>query len=406
MVLQDLGDPSQDSFNGDPSSEYTSTGPRYDDSKFPQPLIGFGPSSVRMRSTTEATIRYAETQINRSMTALEAHTLASHLYDMERKKSYYAAAGFGMACWRFQATMSSNLFPWQTAKNGTPTVDPNKFLFVKGPAARIARHSTRFLAYWMLWESLGMMVGTIIVNPAAARETGKDPNLVQFKEDLKNSKAGGFSMVDVRLAQLEEERARAGISGDRLPPHAGAPRPMWGRPKPPVQKPGQESMGDDMSPTSGSGDDGWGSASVDSMNDFAPKDDSATPQQAVRPKPRRVDWDSPPSWQPQPKPPRNEDTSPMSGMFQDEGASRGQPKAGESAWERLRRGGGPSPGRNQGSPEQPRQEQREGSTLGDSWTFAETDDERERAREKAQREFDQRIERERQGKDFNDEKRW
>jgi hypothetical protein len=45
--------------------------------------------------------------------------------------------------------------------------------------------------------------------------------------------------------------------------------------------------------------------------------------------------------------------------------------------------------------------------LGDSHTFVEGDDARNREREHAQQEFDARLERERQGKDFSDEgKRW
>lgn len=61
----------------------------------------------------------------------------------------------------------------------------------------------------------------------------------------------------------------------------------------------------------------------------------------------------------------------------------------------------PQPGR------PPRRAQREDSTLGDSFTFAGSDEERQRAQVQAQREFDERIEKERQGKDFNDEgKKW
>ena len=94
-----------------------------------------------------------------------------------------------------------------------------------------------------------------------------------------------------------------------------------------------------------------------------------------------------------------------------------------SAWDRLRRGEKPaSTSQTSGAKQQPNQspwmrqqnetqkEQREGSTMGDSFAFSKTEEERSYAREEAQREFDARVEQERRGGDFSkgggDQKRW
>ena len=103
--------------------------------------------------------------------------------------------------------------------------------------------------------------------------------------------------------------------------------------------------------------------------------------------------ESPTANPPQPRRQQNSDdeASPTGGLFNDEVQSRSKP--GESAWERLRRGGVPPMQQQQ----PPRREQRD-----EGFGFREEGAERERA----QREFDARIDREKQGRDFDEERRW
>ena len=80
---------------------------------------------------------------------------------------------------------------------------------------------------------------------------------------------------------------------------------------------------------------------------------------------------------------------------------------GASAWDRIRQGaasGGPDPRpRRRGRVEQQQQQQQE----GESFSFSGSDEERGYAQSEAQKEFDERVERERRGGDFGDEgKRW
>ncbi len=94
-----------------------------------------------------------------------------------------------------------------------------------------------------------------------------------------------------------------------------------------------------------------------------------------------------------------------------------------SAWDRLRRGEKPAPVPQKSGGKHPtkqsawsrqqdetQREQKEGSTMGDSFAFSKSEEERNYAKEEAQKEFDARVERERRGGDFSqgggDQRRW
>ncbi|KAF2472235.1 uncharacterized protein BDR25DRAFT_259735 [Lindgomyces ingoldianus] len=403
MVLEDLN-ASSDSFPDNPSSpgsdsqSPSSFDPRIEASQFPQPIPVFGPvlgfSALAIASKAQQTIGYAQRRVHRTLTVEEARGLAFHVYKMEQTKSYFAAIGVSAGSYRWYSTFSTYRYPFYLPK--PEDINPNRFMFVKGPLqATVARQSWRFACYFLVGSAMGKLIGGMIAQPVAARDTANDPRLAQFALDLK--------VANDEDLRKQRERFSQGVKGGNenpsqgLPPHAGAPRPL-GQPR---QAPPPE---DDMSPTAGN--DPWPVNSSDSSyGDFG---FSSEPQQPVqengpsRPQPTQPTS----SWGGRPSRPQEDDASPTGGLFQDE--TENQSKAGESAWERLRRAGGPPPGPRPGMrrPTPPNGEQREPSTMGDSWTFAESDDERQRAREQAQKEFDVRMERERQGKDFNDEKRW
>jgi hypothetical protein len=84
-------------------------------------------------------------------------------------------------------------------------------------------------------------------------------------------------------------------------------------------------------------------------------------------------------------------------------SSQPAPARSGSTWDRIRQESASSKGSPRQSPTntpQIRREQQEGSTLGDSFSFASSDEERQLAKTEAQKEFDARVERERQGGDF------
>ncbi|KAF9740717.1 hypothetical protein PMIN06_011051 [Paraphaeosphaeria minitans] len=400
MVLQDIEIP-EGSFSDNPypsdNDAYTCTAPagqRYDASILPQPLPLIGPllgfSSGTVRFKTESTLKYAEMKLHRPLTAEEAQTLAGHLYQLEQTKSYFTAAGAGAGVYRWYNTWELCRYPLYKPK--PEDINPNKFMFVKGPMAQYARHSWRLFCYVFVAGELGKLVGQILAQPVAAQASANDPKLVQFAADLKDSISSDTARMNNRTARSSADERRAAWEA-AAKARAGGDANTETRSS--VQKPAYGD--DDMSPTAGN--EPWTSPSNNSLGDSSFSSDSAPTTQ-----PRQQPY----SQQPR-RPTRRdeEEASPTGGTFQDEVQS--QPKPGESAWDRLRRGGvptqqGPPPSMSRWQPSH--QEQGEGSTLGDSFTFADSDDDRRRERERAKKDFDARIDQERQGKNFNENRRW
>jgi hypothetical protein len=110
---------------------------------------------------------------------------------------------------------------------------------------------------------------------------------------------------------------------------------------------------------------------------------------------------------PQPRVVRDvsDDMSPTSG-------GSDSPFPQESAWDRIRREAASGQSQSPSTPgysAEKRQTPRQESAPGDSFTFSATDEERQLAKQDAQKDFDARVERERQGRDFEDStarKKW
>ena len=414
MVLQDVENSAADSFTDNPypsesdpyASSSSSSGVRFDPSSLPQPIpilgmfMGFSDAAIRFKA--ETTLKFAERKVGRKLYPYESQALAFHIYQLEQTKSYFAAAGAAAGGWRWYTTWDKMKYPFYQPK--IEDINPNKFAFIRGPMAQFARHTWRFSLYVLVAGQMGNIIGQLIAQPIAAVNTSKDPKLEQFAVELKAASHAddqrnaeqGREIRDRRKEFEEQVRNRDG----------GGPSPQarWGR-----QAPKQsENTDDDMSPTGGN----------ESWESFSNTSSQSTPQQQQRPPPTDA-WNRrspPPRQSAEPSSlPFDDDASPTGGLFQDEvnnpqSQAQPQPRPGESAWDRLRRGGAPAPLQRPQQPrrvEPERKEERDTSTLGDSYTFVEGDEERKRERERAQQEFDARLERERQGKDFSDEgKRW
>ncbi|KAF1840761.1 uncharacterized protein K460DRAFT_370726 [Cucurbitaria berberidis CBS 394.84] len=420
MVLQDVENSTPDSFNDNPypsendqygSPSSSSPGVRFDPSALPQPLpivgyfMGFSDSAVRFK--TETTLKFAEHKLGRTLYPDESQALAYHIYQLEQTKSYFAATGAAAGTWRWYTTWDRMRYPFYQPK--IEDINPNKFAFVRGPMAQFARHTWRFSLYVLVAGQMGNIIGQLIAQPLAAVNTSKDPKLEQFGNELK----AAAHADDQRNAQQGQEiqNRRRDFQEQVRNREGGGPSPQarWGK-----QAPKQsEDSGDDMSPTAGN--ELWGakSASTESWESFSNSTSQPTPERQPGPSPPQRQ-----STQSQSQSlPFDDDASPTGGLFQDEvnnTQSQAQPqnRPGESTWDRLRRGGAPAPLQRpqqlsrRAEPE--RKEQNDGSTLGDSYTFVEGDEEKKRERERAQQEFDARLERERQGRDFSGDegKQW
>lgn len=415
MVLEDVNESAPESFSDNPypdskdpyASTSSSSAQRFDPSNFPHPLpvigmyMGFSARAVRWK--TETTLKFAEKKIGRNLYPDEAQALAYHIYKLEQSKSYFAATGAAAGIYRAYGTMGKMRYPFYQPK--VEDIDRNKFMFVKGPFAQYARHMWRFALYTIVAGQMGNIIGQLIAQPLAVANTANDPKLEQFGQELKAASAADQKKTATQGREIQERRREFERQTKDRSGMGPAPQDRWGK-QPPAQ-----SVVDDMSPSAGN--EPWGSqpTSSGSWDSFSSQPDQSSP--STEASNRRSPTQRPQSS----SSPFDDDASPTGGLFQDEvntnsNSQQQQERPGESTWDRLRRGGAPVPG--QRPPQQSRRaeperrEQREGSTLGDSYTFVEGDGERKRERERAQQEFDERLERERQGRDFSGEegKRW
>jgi len=418
MVLQDIESQAPDSFTEPPNSSdndpYASTSPslasgeRFDASNMPSPIPIIGPfigfSSRALRFKAETTLSFAEKKLGRALNAEEAQALAYHIYKLEKSKSYYAATGAAAGIYRWYATRATYQYPFYTPK--LESIDHNKFGPIKGPAANLARQSWRFGLYALVAGQMGNIIGQLIAQPIAAYETSVDPKLEEFGREIKAASARdekGNSerarMIEERRKDFDARRRQEGKGGMTPPYGARAERTIAGD-------------DDDMSPTSGN--EPWGSQSQSSWGDFAN-------EEQPKPQPERASVDvrsrrQPPYQSTQPAPsssssPFDDDASPTGGLFASETTAQPTSRPGESSWDRLRRGASgasASQGSQQdriqrfASSRQGGSSGAEGSTVGDDFTFVEGKEARDVERERVQREFDERFERERRGGDFNE----
>ncbi|KAF2279629.1 uncharacterized protein EI97DRAFT_430663 [Westerdykella ornata] len=408
MVLQGVGNTASDGFSDSPApsdtdpyassssspSTSSSSARRFDDSQLrkPAPIIGtlMGYNAHSSRRAAEQLIWFVEQKVRRPLTPEEAQAFASHSYDASMVKYRFALFGTAVGAWKFYKTTPQNRFPFVTLDE--QRVERVLSSFLRGVSPQQLRR-TAYGFRLMTWLCVGNLiargVGFVVAQPIVARNAAQDPRLARFGVDLVAAQGG-------RAPGRPVQRNPDGTPV--LPPHAGAPR--WPAPRrAPAPTPAATSD-DGMSPST-SGDD-WSSSGYG--ND-------STLEQQQQPRPR------PPIRSPQPLRPQSrqqqeeDDMSPTGGLFEEEVQSQARP--GESTWDRLRRGESSAPGQRpppSRRPEVPRRgpvpQSGEGG-LGDSFTFAESEEERRRAQEQAQREFDARIERERQGRDFGgEERRW
>ena len=422
MVLDDVGANATDSFsdNSSPSDQdaYATSSVRFDPSSLPQPLFGptilLGFSANTLRFKAESTIQFAERKVGRKLNPEESQALAYHLYQLEQSKSYFAAFAAGVGVYRWWSTWDKMRYPFYQPK--LENINPNKFAFIRGPSAQLARQTWRFSLYFLAAGHIGSFIGQIIAQPLAAQNTARDPKLEQFAEELRAA-AQAQRQEHPQQGSEAQQRQREYQEQMRKRQEARSSAP-YRRTK---QEPSKSDELDDSSPTAGN--EAWTSAAsgAEMWEELSNSSSQSAPQRQQSRQPPQP-WDRQPSTRPSAPPPSSsssssspfgdDDASPTGGLFQDEvfnPQSQSQSQH-QSSWDRLRRGGAPVPLQR---PQQPKArrgepERKDGSTMDDSYTFADGNEEQKKDRERAQREFDARVERERQGRDFSSDenKKW
>jgi hypothetical protein len=400
MVLENISTSADFTDDGGPTSDndpYSSSSPQsysIDGTKFPKPipivgrLLGF--NEKRFSLALQAKIAGMSQQLNRPLSNDEANAIAYWTAKQISIFSYATPLAWAAAGWRWKNTASSFRFPFYQPNMETldTSVFPTKrFAWIKGHFA------------FRLWSAMRLGAYIAVAVPIAQALLGS----------YCVSVAAVGQMADNRLKPMMDElRKQAEEKRGGLPKQSGAIGQQQRLPVP------VETQADDASPTGGML---WEEpVKADVMNN------TISSAQAPSSRPQ---WTSS-------KPLSNQTTSTSStegkpfDLFDDASPTGGQeeavntPSAAQgSAWERLRRGERPNPGpSNTGSSQSSwkrqqtmiQKEQTPGSNSGDSFAFSKSEEERNYAKEEAQKEFDARVERERRGGDFSqdggNQKRW
>ena len=351
--------------------------------------------------------------LQRSVTQEEADAIAFHYGAGMRIASYGVPLGAVLGILQFRRGMRTFRFPFRTPFKTGSRFSPDQLGPLRGAQARTGWHSLRLGAYLTLGTYLGRYIGISWALYSVMGGHHKDPRLKDYRE------AAQKRNQDMRQRRSEaanqqrstmEETKRAGQKGESLE--------MWRiRKQAEVeearkrQASGADSgrVMDDMSPTGGAFEE-----ETRMQSDGFVRDDWQTPQSENSRQPWQDSTSTsgaattPPI---NPAPTKSKPQRPANSSSQQPSSTS---KQSGSAWDRLRQSAisrGDQSGSSSTSSSSSRAQRSNSSSSpqsnastsdSDSFSFSQGYEDKQLAKSEAQKEFDARIEREREGKDFND----
>lgn len=383
------GDPYASSLNSEGQSIASTY--KIDASKLPRPLpfIGslVGYNDELMSKALTKKIAHSSQILHRPLSQEEVDAFAYWTAKQVSILSYGVPFGVGGGLWRCYTTADKFQMPFY--KPNLETFNPQAFprpniAILKGNNAFYAWHAVRLVAYGALGNILGQLFfGSYSMSVATVGEMG-DKRLKPF--------------IDAVKAQAAKQRGS-------LPSASG--QPGIG------QQPGVGVQGRQQNDASPGGEQSP-NTSWDSMSEIKKPETQPKRWPQSRPAPVSV--------------PVEESSDQLFGIFDDASPTGGQgvqadiratpvPSQGGSAWDRIRRGQQSTtqiPGPNTGAQQAPNQNawsraQKDGTATSDGYSYTKTED-GDLSKGDAQKDFDARVERERNGGDFvkgnGDQKRW
>ncbi|KAI4190052.1 MAG: hypothetical protein LQ348_003720 [Seirophora lacunosa] len=379
------------------------SGANVDRTRLPKPLPVLGPlfgfNETRMASVSAERLKNHAKVAERPLTQKETEAVMYHSYKAMAITSYGNPIAVGFGLFRTYRTRDTYRFPYYGAlKTEDGFWDGHRIRvmgrdLMEGAQARLGVHILRGCAYGLVTYLLGSLFVTSYTSTVTAVGEARDPRLQDFREIIK--------------AKMKREiEASAPTRQPRDPMGQGNTNAaeLWKRHRQGTEPP------DDASPSADTDfyDGITAGTNTGTMSDAQMRTQETRQQASPRTSPTENTASTFEIQKVERQPIGFEDDSDDASPTAQNGTDDNQ---GGSAWDRLRRqaqkqaSGTKEGGRGWNAI---RKEQQEGSTTGDSFTFSSADRERQLAQDEAQKNFDARVERERQGGDFNENRgrRW
>lgn len=353
------------------------------------PLEGYNDAFFTSQILAEA--KTVSQYLQRPLHPQEWHAVAHHTCKFYAITSYAVPVGVTAGYWRSETTKNEFRFPFFK-----PDKNPDFFLKFpggfQGSSAISCWHFARATCYGMVGALVAKLIFASYATSTSVTGRLYDPRLKELVETLRKNKQGQNQdtvtrpsvRTDPNLPQTRGsawERARAAVNSGSAATNGGVvgDQQMGERQmqqQAPPDQPPSESFGSTFDTNQSA------SQPVGFDQGNATPTASADARSASRSGPGETSWQR-----------IRRGNAPAQAPGQ---ARRPLQGSGGDAWARARGDASPVGNGFQG-------EQREGSTVGDSYSFSASEEERQLAQNEAQREFDQRVEKERQGRDFSGE---
>ncbi|KAL8691832.1 MAG: hypothetical protein Q9218_003029 [Villophora microphyllina] len=387
-------------------------------SRLPRPapvvgaLFGFTPSYT---STLVASrLEFLQSLLGRNATFQERQAMLFHESKGVMYMSYGIPAVCGIGLYRAYQTRETYRWPFYgSLKSETGWFDGERIRIMgrtifEGDAARRIMHLHRASGYL----SLAYFFGGLTVMSFATTVTGvgqlQDPRLKDFQQAIKTNAKVRMGETDA-MKQPKNQTAK-----DPTGQGNTSMTDLWTRHRKGIGAKDTGVVDDDASPSAGTEGFFGGDAERLAGSNVGIMSDAQMRTQEVRQQvsPERSPTENRATTFQLDKVAKQPDS--FDGSM-DDASPTAQASASEnqggSTWDRIRQNAQadtPGIGRRAHRWDALQKEQQQGSTTGDSFTFSSTDEDRQLAKNEAQDEFDARVEKERQGGNFNENgrKRW
>ncbi|KAF1349136.1 hypothetical protein BDV97DRAFT_355136 [Delphinella strobiligena] len=397
-----------------------------DTNKLPKPFFLLNlmtDNDKAMYHTIAENCVHAQQMLQRPLKQDEVDAIAFHFAKSLRIVSYGMPVGALVGGVYAYRGMSEMTFPFWKRGEGS-RFNPNKFGMMSGTRARLMWHGLRFNLYAMIGAVTGVLFFSTYATTVNAVGTGSDPRLHDYIEAVKRRSEearGQQQNVQRPVAQRNPVQSQEGMMDKQAMAAARRLGAETTYSRQDVQRRVQDY--DDASPTGGAWSQDFheeGGSPTDSglLNDQ--QTDIRNKRQQVESETNHAMTRHNHSHSHSHSHSHNhnhshsqsdsfdfDDASPTAGRAATSPFTDNSAKAGGSSWDRIRQNA-TSHAPNQSArasawPSPPAQDQgmkREGATVGDSFAFSESDEERRLAKYEAQENFDANVEKERQGGDF------